>query len=249
MSFCKYCGKQLSDNEVCSCRTPDNKYTPDINLDGENQNTNTPTVKEKKSGGKKLLVIPVMILAVIIIATGISCSANAYKRPLKNIVRGVNKNNIELILEQVMTEDTLEEFKEDIVDDKDIDWKEFCEDTKDGMEELKEYIEDDFGKHFKVSAKIITKKDAKKREIKSLEKSCESMDMDCKIKKAYKLKTELTFKGKNEEKNMKVWVYSVQLKGEGWKLMFDDETLDDFEYELDDIIDTKVYKEIAEDIF
>ena len=48
---------------------------------------------------------------------------------------------------------------------------------------------------------------------------------------------------------MKLYVYSVKLKNEGWKLMLDEETLDDFEYDLDDIIDTKVYKKIAEDIF
>lgn len=249
MAFCKYCGKQLSENEICNCRKQNNTYTPDIDFDGMSQKTDTVTnTVNKKPKGKKYLIIPAVLVAAVVLLAGISCSANAYKRPLKNIVRGINKNNIELILKQVMTDDMLEDFKENAVDD-DGDWKDFCDDTNDGMEELKEYIEDDFGKHFKVSAEITDKKDAKKREIKNLEKSCDSRNMDCKIKKAYKLKTELTFKGKDEEKSMKLYVYSVKLKNEGWKLMLDDEGLDDFEYDLGDIIDTKVYREIADDIF
>lgn len=248
MSFCKYCGKQLSDNEICNCRTPQKTYTPDIDLNGIAQNTDTSADKTKKSKGKKYLIVATAFLTAIVLLSGISYSANAYKRPLKNIIRGINKNNIELILEQVMTDDMLEDYKENAVDD-DGDWKDFCKDTESGMEELKEYIEDDFGKHFKVSAEILSKKDAKKREIKSLEKVCDSRNMECTIQKAYKLKTEITFKGKSEEKNMKLYVYSVKLKGDGWKLMLDEETLDDFEYDLDDVIDTKVYREIANDIF
>lgn len=249
MAFCKYCGKQLSENEICNCRTPEKKYTPDVDFDGISQETTeTPVKKTRKLTGKNFILIPVILLVIIAVFSGISYSANAYKRPLKNMVRGINKNNIELILSQVMTEDMLEDFKENAVDD-DSNWKEFCEDTEEGMEELKEYIEDDFGKHFKISAEILSKKDAKKREIKNLEKVCDENDMDCEIKKAYKLKTELTFKGKSEEKTMKLNVYSVKLAGEGWKLMLDEEALEDFEYDLDDIIDTKVYREIADDIF
>lgn len=249
MAFCKYCGKRLEENEVCNCRTTNNSYTPDISMDYENQDTITPPAPSKKLPVKKLLLIPAILLVIILIASGISYSANSYRRPVKNIVKGINKNDIELILEQIMTEEELEEFKEDAVNDSDEDWDDFCDDTEEGMEELKEYIEDDFGKHFKVSAKIINSKDAKKREVKNLEKSYQAMNMDVDIKKAYKLKTELTFKGKSDKKSMKLWVYSVKLKDEGWKLMLDDEAMEDFEYDLDDIIDTKVYREIADDIF
>lgn len=248
MPFCKYCGKKLSENEVCNCQNQKSKYTPDIDLDSINPNTDTSATQKTKVKSKKRFIIPAIILVAFIISVMASCSANAYKKPLKRMVRGINHNNIELILEQIMTDDMIEEFKVNNVDDS-SSWKDFCDETKDGMEELKEYIEDDFGKHFKISAQIIDKQDAKKREIKSLEEFCDSKNIDCKIKKAYKLKTELTFKGKDEEKSMKLYVYSVKLKNEGWKLMLDEETLDDFEYDLDDIIDTKVYKKIAEDIF
>ena len=254
MAFCKYCGRKLSENEICNCRKPEKTYKPDIDLNSYPDNENisvetTETPKKKKLSRKKSFVI-ILIVLILILVSGInSYIGNAYKIPLKRAVRGINKNNIELILEQFMTEDMLEQYKEKLTDKEDINWKEYCEDTNEGIEELKEYIEDDFGKRFKVSAKVIETKDAKKREQKSIEEYCESIDMECDIKKAYKLKTEITLKGKDEEKTMKVWLYSAKLKDEGWKIVFDEETLDDFEYELDDIIDTKVYNDIADDIF
>lgn len=254
MAFCKYCGRKLSENEICNCRKPEKTYKPDIDLNSYPDNENisvetTETPKKKKLSRKKSFVI-ILIVLILILVSGInSYIGNAYKIPLKRAVRGINKNNIELILEQFMTEDMLEQYKEKVTDKEDINWKEYCEDTNEGIEELKEYIEDDFGKRFKVSAKVIETKDAKKREQKSIEEYCESIDMECDIKKAYKLKTEITLKGKDEEKTMKVWLYSAKLKDEGWKIVFDEETLDDFEYELDDIIDTKVYNDIADDIF
>ncbi|MDE6539479.1 MAG: hypothetical protein K2K66_04755 [Ruminococcus sp.] len=254
MAFCKYCGRKLSENEICNCRKPETTYKPDIDLNSYPDNENisvetTETPKKKKLSRKKSFVI-ILIVLILILVSGInSYMGNAYKIPLKRAVRGINKNNIELILEQFMTEDMLEQYKEKVTDEENINWKEYCEDTNEGIEELKEYIEDDFGKRFKVSAKVIETKDAKKREQRSIEEYCESIDMECNIKKAYKLKTEITLKGKDEEKTMKVWLYSAKLKDEGWKIVFDEETLDDFEYELDDIIDTKVYNDIAEDIF
>ncbi|MDE5558558.1 MAG: hypothetical protein K2J32_12900 [Ruminococcus sp.] len=254
MAFCKYCGRKLSENEICNCRKPETTYKPDIDLNSYPDNENisveaTETPKKKKLSRKKSFVI-ILIVLILILVSGInSYMGNAYKIPLKKAVKGINKNNIELILEQFMTEDMLEQYKEKVTDEENINWKEYCEDTNEGIEELKEYIEDDFGKRFKVSAKVIETKDAKKREQRSIEEYCESIDMECNIKKAYKLKTEITLKGKDEEKTMKVWLYSAKLKDEGWKIVFDEETLDDFEYELDDIIDTKVYNDIAEDIF
>ncbi len=160
----------------------------------------------------------------------------------------MNKNNIELILEQVLTDDMMEDVKDEIEDETDSDWKEFCEDAEDVMEEMKEYLEDDYGKNVKFSVKFLDKKDAKKREIKNLEKLYDSTDNDIEIKKAYKVKLELTIKGKDDDENMKLWLYSVNIKGEGWKIMIDNDTLTDIENDLDDIIDSDIYEDIIDDI-
>lgn len=262
MAFCKYCGRKLAENEVCNCRTPETPYTPDIDINSEISTGDTP--ENENSGGNKKsgkffnknifsgrnLILLLIILFVVVAVAGVSAFfGSAYRRPLQKAVRGINNNNIELILSQVMTEEMLDDFMEEVTEKNEISWEEYCEDTADGMEELKEYVEDDFGKHFKISAKVLEKKDAKKRETRSIEEYYKSAGAECDIEKAYKLKTEITFKGRDDRKTMKVWLYTAKIDGEGWKIVFDDETSGDFEYELDDIIDMKTYNEIADDIF
>ncbi|MBD5159812.1 MAG: hypothetical protein HDT23_06185 [Ruminococcus sp.] len=261
MAFCKYCGRKLSENEICTCQKPEKTYRPDIEIIPEiitnetpaNENTGTEKTRKIFSNnlfsGKNLLLILIILVIVVGIAGVSTFFGNAYKRPIQKVVRGINRNNIEMILSQVMTEEMLEEFQEEVTEKNETSWEEYCEDTNDGIEELKEYIEDDFGKHFKVSAKILEKKDAKKREIRSIEEYYKSVGSECDIEKACKLKTEITLKGKEDKKTMKVWLYTAKIDDDGWKIVFDDETSEDFEDELDDIIDRKTYNEIADDIF
>ncbi|MDE6427247.1 MAG: hypothetical protein K2K89_14085 [Ruminococcus sp.] len=261
MAFCKYCGRKLSENEICNCRTPETKYKPDIDINSEIITESIPAVenigteKTKKISDKNLLsgrnlILLLIILFIVIIIAGVSTFfGNAYKRPVQKAIRGLNNNNIELVLNQIMTDEMLDNFMEEVTEKNEVSWEEYCEDTNEGMEELKEYIEDDFGKHFKVSAKILEKKDAKKRETRSIEEYYKSTGTECDIEKAYKLKTEITLKGRDNKKTMKVWLYTARVDDEGWKIVFDDETSDDFEDELDDIIDMKTYNDIAGDIF
>ncbi|MDE6034900.1 MAG: hypothetical protein K2G36_03215 [Ruminococcus sp.] len=261
MAFCKYCGRKLSENEVCDCQTPKKIYKPDIDIipeiitedipaDDKTVTDKTRKIFNKKMFSGKNIFIMLIIMIVVIGIAGVSTFfGNAYKRPVLKAIHGINSNNIELILKQVMTSDMLEEFTEEVTGKNETSWEDYCEDTNEGMEELKEYIEDDFGKHFRVSAKIIDKKDAKKRETRSIEEYYKSKGTECDIEKACKLKTEITLKGRDDKKTMKVWLYTAKIDGEGWKIVFDDETTDDFEYELDGIIDRKTYNEIAGDIF
>ena len=56
MPFCKYCGKKLSENEVCNCQNQKSKYTPDIDLDSINQNTDTSATQKTKVKSKKRFI-------------------------------------------------------------------------------------------------------------------------------------------------------------------------------------------------
>ena len=261
MAFCKYCGRKLSENEICTCQKPETTYRPDIEIIPEIITEDIPVTENsdnqksrkfsdnKNFSGKNMLLILIILFVVVGIAGVSTFFGNAYKRPIQKVVSGINRNDIEMILNQVMTDETLEEFTKEVTEKNETSWEDFCEDTNDGIEELKEYIEDDFGKHFKVSAKILEKKDAKKRETRSIEEYYKSMGSECDIDKACKLKTEITFKGKDDKKSMKVWLYTAKIDDDGWKIVFDDETAEDFEDELYDIIDRKTYNEIADDIF
>ncbi|MDE6092074.1 MAG: hypothetical protein K2G14_03160 [Ruminococcus sp.] len=259
MAFCKFCGRQLSEGEVCNCQNQqsnqfnsmNNGFNPTPEFNNQYPDSGDGIVSDNSKGKKKstLIIAGIAVIFIIILSLlSALIAGSSYKKPFKNIVRGVNKNDIELILEQILTDDMMEDVKDEIEDETDSDWKEFCEDAEDVMEEMKEYLEDDYGKNVKFSVKFLDKKDAKKREIKSLEKLYDSTDNDIEIKKAYKVKLELTVKGKDDNENMKLWLYSVNIKGEGWKIMIDNDTLTDIENDLDDIIDSDIYEDIIDDI-
>ncbi len=257
MAFCKFCGRQLTDSEVCDCQNRQGNQFNDMNSGfnptSNNQYTdsNSGDIQSESKGKKKLTLMFAGIAVIFIIILSLLSAliaGNSYKKPFNRIVRGVNKNDIELILEQFMTEDMLEEVKDEIEDETDGDWKEFCEDAEEAMEEMKEYLEDDFGKNVKFSVKFLDKKDAKKREVKNLEKLYNSIDEDIEIKKAYKIKLELKVKGKDDDEDMKLNLYSVNIKGEGWKLMIDNDILNDLENGIEDIVDTDIYEDIIQDI-
>lgn len=256
MAFCKFCGRQLTEGEVCDCQnrqgnqfnSTDNSFNPAFN----NQYSDGGDIKSESKGKKKLTLIFAGIAVIFIIILSLLSAliaGNSYKRPFNRIVRGINRNDIELVLEQFMTDDMMEEVKDSVEDETDENWKEFCEDAEEAMEEMKEYLEDDFGKNVKFSVKFLDKKDAKKREIKNLEKLYNVIDEDIEIKKAYKIKLELRVKGKDDDDDMKLNLYSVNIKGEGWKLMIDNDILNDLEDGIEDIIDnTDIYEDIIEDI-
>ena len=56
-------------------------------------------------------------------------------------------------------------------------------------------------------------------------------------------------KGREDDEDMKMNLYSVNIKGEGWKVMVDDEAIDDIRYDIEDIMDTSIYEDIIDDIF
>ncbi|MDE5620079.1 MAG: hypothetical protein K2O29_04995 [Ruminococcus sp.] len=257
MAFCKFCGRQLTDGEVCNCQSLQGNQSNDMNngfnptFNNQYTDSNDGDIQSESKGKKKLtLMIAGIAVIFIIILSLLSAliAGNSYKKPFNRIVRGVNKNDIELILEQFMTEDMMEEVKDEIEDETDGDWKEFCKDAEEVMEEMKEYLEDDFGKNVKFSVKFLDKDDAKKREIKNLEKLYALIDDDIEIKKAYKIKLELRIKGKDDDEDIKLNLYSVNIKGEGWKIMIDNDIINDLENGIEDIIDTDIYKDIIEDI-
>ncbi|MDE5770852.1 MAG: hypothetical protein K2I06_04345 [Ruminococcus sp.] len=258
MAFCKFCGRQLTEGEVCNCQNPQNQSFNNMNNgfnsppDFNNQYTDggaVPTEPQKKNKTTLMLAAAAAAFIVVVVIVLALISGSSYKKPFNRIVKGINKNDIEIIMEQFMTQDMMEDVKDEIEDESDEDWKEFCDEAEEAMEEMKEYLEDDFGKNVKFSVKILDKKDAKKREIKNIEKLYSYIDDDIEIKKAYKIKLELRIKGKDDDEDMKLNLYSVNIKGEGWKIMFDNEILSDLEDGIENIIDTDIYEDIIDDLF
>ena len=167
----------------------------------------------KKGIGLLAAAAAIIILIIILLA---SLLGGSYKTPLKKAVKGINKCDTELIMSAVLTDDQIEEIKEE---------------AEDADEDYKDMIKD-FDKLLEVSYKITDKeKVSKKKELREIEEYYE--DNDEEVKKAYKLKIELTVEGKDEEVESKLSVYSVKLKGGDWVLYADEDELtsvaEDFE--------------------
>ena len=263
MAFCKYCGNKLEDGELCTCEeavaearkaaeaasgsaqdaaepavvgVPDSAKTgaeapgypaPASDMGAAEVKADDSTFK--KGIGLLAAAAAIIILIIILLA---SLLGGSYKTPLKKAVKGINKCDTELIMSAVLTDDQIEEIKEE-AEDADEDYKDMIKDFDKLLEDATEVLEDEyFGKHMKVSYKITDKeKVSKKKELREIEDYYE--DNDEEVKKAYKLKIELTVEGKDEEVESKLSVYSVKLKGGDWVLYADEDELtsvaEDFE--------------------
>ena len=233
MAFCKFCGRQLTEGEVCNCQNQQLNQFNNMNsgfntqFEPNNQNYNAgdiPVEPNKKKTTNIMIISAGVLLAILFIIVFVLILGNAYKKPFNKLIRGINKNNAELILEQLLTDDMMDDFMDEIEDmDKDESREDFFDDSEEAMEEMKEYLEDDYGKNVKFSVKFISN--------------------------AYKVKVELRVKGREDDEDMKMNLYSVNIKGEGWKVMVDDEAIDDIRYDIEDIMDTSIYEDIIDDIF
>ena len=83
MAFCEYCGRQLAEGEICTCR--------------QNQAGNEPA-EQKPKKSKTGLVIAIIVL-ILIVAGGVTAFlniANGYRKPLDSIASAINKKNTDI---------------------------------------------------------------------------------------------------------------------------------------------------------
>ncbi|MBQ8959620.1 MAG: hypothetical protein IJ071_00130 [Ruminococcus sp.] len=168
------------------------------------------------------LVGAAIVILILLIALLASLFGGGYKTPLKKAVKGINKADSQLIMEAVFTDDQIDELKDE-AEDADEDYDDIIDQFDDLLDDATEVLEDEyFGKHLKVTYKITDKEKASKKELRTLKKQYKGSDQE--VKKAYKLKVELTVKGKDEEETSKFDVYSVKLD-DGWVLYMDEDDL------------------------
>ena len=162
-----------------------------------------------------------MCLVLFIVVVG-NIAGNGYKRPLKNAVRGLNKERAELVINSFYPRGYVEELRDD-AEDGDREWSDVTDDMDSLITDVKEVCEDEyFGDDLKVSAKIVKKKPATAKDLRKLKKEFEKYDAV--VKKAYRLKVKLTVKGDDEKEQIHFYRYSVKLKGGRWVLYADDKT-------------------------
>ncbi len=129
--------------------------------------------------GKKKLPIPVIaVAAVFVLLLLILLFGKSYKTPIKTLVSNVNKHskNITSYASAVLPDFALSYLGDVLGVVKKTDaWDELNDEINDGIDELYEGLEDQYGSHVKVSYKIKSAKKLSKSKIKDIEENYEKI--------------------------------------------------------------------------
>lgn len=216
MEYCKYCGKKLDKNGRCSCKdflkeNPEKESVDtEVIFDGKKPIKADALTKDKLKKYGILAAVAAVILLIFILAAAIYFSANAYKTPIKDVIKGVNKVDTELILESVYTEDALAE-KRVTVKNSELTWKDYL---KQNDKKIDSKLDEAGFKRAKYD--IVAKEKLSGSNLEEIEKFYAD-EYGADVKKAYRVEVEFVFKTKGGEETPNCWLTVVKLKNEGWK--------------------------------
>lgn len=236
MAHCKYCGKELDDDGKCTCEEFQKNENNKEYIVGTVEKTEKKKKKEKKRKKDEekpikrgsifnYIALFIVLFAVIFIIIFIFSVVNAYKKPVEHLARGIRKADSETIIESIYTDNTAAEIRLKAKDNG-LTWEEYLKQTDKSIESAID------GMGIK---RLRAKVTAKERLSGSNFDDIESFYMtkyDTKIKKAYRVEVEFTYRQGGEKMTSTGWLCVAKVKGEGWKYCKD--------YDLDtfDFIDT-----------
>lgn len=230
--FCENCGKEnLGDARFCEgCGAP-----------LTNPEANTVPTEPAQSGNKgTMVVLAVIVIAIIagLVWGGISLfGGNKLMKPMNNIIKAIEKEDSEYYLKSV-PEDVVKAAKKT---DSDLE-----EEFEEGAELINEMLEDEYGKNFKIKAKVVDKKKIDKDDIEDLEDDIYLYEIDVDdIEAAYEVEYEVTVKGKDGKEDAKFETHIGKIDGKWYFIDMDKDPLD---FIVDEFLDReKFYDEMYND--
>lgn len=193
MKFCTKCGKQLEDNEICSCTTQnvmndqfnqqnekDTFYQPDPTTyhSADNQpvfNANSLNQPVKGSSIKAVIVLVAAVAAVLLLGVLLIASlGGGYKKPLDKICKTINKQEKDIDkLVSVFLPDFAGDAYADLMkimrDNDEV--ADAYDEVEDSVEELYESLEDSYGDDVKISYEIKKKEKMDKDDLEDIEET------------------------------------------------------------------------------
>lgn len=216
MEYCKYCGKKLDKKGRCTCKefikeNPEKEtIEAEVIFDGEKPIKADRITKDKLKKFGILAAIAAVILLIAILAVTIFFNVNAYKTPIKNVIRGVNKADTELILESVYTEDAVAG-KRVTLKDSELTWKDYL---KQNDKKIDSMLDESGFKRAKYD--IVAKEKLSGSNLDEIKKYYAG-EYEADVKKAYRVEVKFEFKTKGGTETPSCWLMVVKLKDEGWK--------------------------------
>ena len=208
MAFCKFCGKELGEDNKCTCAEfQDNERNAEVFVKSVEPTEDTPI---KRGGTLKYIIAILAVVLIIALVIVIICASNSYKTPIKDLTKGIRKGNSQLLIESMYTESTAAELRLKAKDNG-LTWEEYLktndkaiESTIDGLG-IKRLKSEELAKE-KLSG-------SNQDNIEKYYKDTYNAD----AKKAYRVEVEFTYKENGEKKTVTGWLCVVKLKGDGWK--------------------------------
>ncbi len=208
MAYCKFCGKELGEDNKCTCAEfQDNEKNAEMFV----KSLETDEDKPIKRGGTLKYIIALfcfaLIIALIII---IAAATNSYKSPIKDITRGIHKGDSQLIIESLYTETAIAELSLKAKENQ-LTWEEYIRTNDKAIESAI----DGLGiKRLKVE--ILAKEKLSGSNFDKIERYYKNT-YNADAKKAYRVEVEFTYKENGIKSSAKGWLCVVKLKGESWK--------------------------------
>lgn len=165
----------------------------------------------RKKMNKILAAVIVCVIAVLLIFMGFGSLTGAYKKPVKNMIKAINKEDASYAVE-AMFNDVSEGVMRNRASESGISWDMYLDITNGFIKKAKKDA-----KIKKVKAEIVAKQKLAGSNLKKVEDFYEEK-YGIEVKKAYEVEVEFTLKKKNgNEDTVTAWLCIAKLKDGGWK--------------------------------
>ena len=163
------------------------------------------TTSTKSANAKKyVLIAGVVAVVAIIIAIISSIFGSGWKKPIKNYFKGMEKADSKTYLS------AFPEFYADKMED-------YYDD--DGMADMRDSLEEEYGSNIKISYKITDKEKIKKDDLQKVQKYIKKYyEADVKVSAGYKVKVKATVKGKDDKDTNTRTMYVYKIDGK-WGIL------------------------------
>lgn len=170
---------------------------PDNNINTPSSSESSFLMKKPKKSNVILVAISVIVF-IFILASLISIMSGGYKKPIKSFCNSIEKTDVE---------EFKKSFPESVVNSMDN------EQIESKLEDLKEYLEDDYGDNLRINVEFMDKLKVEKEERKTLEDN-----YNVTIDKAYEVCFKISIKGKDDKASRFCILYVAKVDGD-WVLL------------------------------
>ena len=220
--FCNNCGSVMEDDAVfcTNCGAQDVPVYQDNPVE---QPTGSPIAffqNVMEDSKKKMIVLiaagAALVVALLVLILAFSSSPKKAMKNLEKVMNG-NASKISSLAPGAYWNYLKEE--------EDITKADVKDEFKDSYEDMKEYLEDEYGKNAKYSMKIADKDKLSKKKLEALAESIEeNYEIDeKKVKAAYELEVEVSLKGREDDSEYDSTMYAVKIGGK-WYIVGPDGT-------------------------